>query len=98
MNNVKSFVTIGTYPKTLIIDDGDFDYRVYHVDNACQAVHLIEGLDRYTITLQDYSPELEETRPNWRHQVAKWMIKMLPKHLMLREDAPAPVEEINDDY
>ncbi len=102
MKNIKDISgDLFKYPKTVIFEMTDFQFdtrKVYHVENSYQLRYLESIFSGYDVTIQDYSPELEETRPNWRHQIAKSFIRMFPEHLMLREDAPAPVEEENDDY
>jgi hypothetical protein len=89
------------YPKTLVIRNtvGGAIWQIYHVDNVYQALYISKGAKANCFegrTLEDYQPNEEETFPNWRMEIARSFIKMLPDHLVLSGEAvdiPVPNEE-----
>ena len=89
------------YPKTLVIRNnvGGMVWQIYQVDNIEQAFHLSKNAKRNAfegITLEDHQPSEGETFPNWRMELARDFIKMLPNHLILNAkavDIPVPNEE-----
>lgn len=89
------------YPKTLVIRNtvGGMVWQIYHVDNGMQAFHLSKNAKLNAFegrTLEDHQPDMEETFPNWRMEMARSFISMLPDHLILSEkavDIPVPNEE-----
>ena len=90
------------YPKTLVIRNtiGGMIWQIYHVSNLRQAQYLARNAKDNVFhgrTLEDYQPNEEETFPNWRMEMAREFISMLPSHLVLSEkavDVPVP----SDDY
>ena len=92
---------VNTYPKTLVIRNSvnGAIWQIYHVDSIEQAFHLsknAKGNAFHGRTLEDYQPNEEETFPNWRMEMARNFVKMLPTHLILNEkavDIPVPNEE-----
>ena len=84
--------TGNTYPKTLVIRNsvGGAIWQVYHVDNIYQAVYISKGAKANCFegrTLEDYQPNEEETFPNWRMEIARGFVDMLPSHLSIKEGA-----------
>jgi hypothetical protein len=90
------------WPKTLVIRNtkGGMIWQIYHVENDAQAIHLASNADDngfYGITLEDYKPYESETFPNWRMEMARSFISLLPDYLTLKEGTvDVPCEE--DDY
>ena len=89
-----------SFPKTLVIRnrvDG-WIWQIYHVDSHQQAYYLAETANSNAFegrTLEDYHGG-EETFPNWRMEMARELVKLLPNHLVLKEDAvDVPTD---DDY
>jgi hypothetical protein len=90
-----------TYPKTLVIRNSvnGYIWQIYHVDNIYQAFYLSKGAKANAFegrTLEDYQPNEEETFPNWRMEMARTFVEMLPDHLVLNKkavDIPVPNEE-----
>ena len=89
------------YPKTLVIRNtvGGAIWQIYHVDNIDQAFHLSKNAKNNAFhgrTLEDYQPNEGETFPNWRMEMARDFVKMLPTHLILNDkavDVPVPNDE-----
>jgi len=80
-----------TFPKTLAIRNtvGGWIWQIYHVDNNLQALYLAETADSNGFegrTLEDYHGG-KETFPNWRMEMARELVRLLPTHLVLKEDA-----------
>lgn len=88
-----------TFPKTLVIRNtiGGWIWQVYHVDSDQQAYYLAQGAKSKGFegrTLEDYHGD-EETFPNWRMEMARELVRLLPTHLVLKEDA---VDVFTDEY
>lgn len=76
------------FPKTLVIRNhvGGLIWQIYHVDNEYQAYYLAKNAKNKgfeEITLEDYN-DYEETFPNWRVELAKEFVVMLPNQLLLK--------------
>jgi len=95
----ESISTGNSYPKTLVIRNtvGGGIWQVYHVDNAYQALYISKGAMTKGYegrTLEDYQPDLDDTFPNWRMELARGFVDMLPSHLSIKEGAlNVPVTE-----
>lgn len=89
-----------SFPKTLVIRNSvdGWIWQIYHVDSHQQAYYIAENAKNSGYegrTLEDYHGG-EETFPNWRMEMARELVKLLPNHLVLKEDAvDVPT---NDDY
>jgi hypothetical protein len=73
-------ISIGGFPKTLVIRNhiGGMIWQVYHVDKQTVAERLSSNAFRSgfeAITLEDYTPNLEETFPNWREECSEEFLK-----------------------
>jgi hypothetical protein len=91
------------FPKTLVIRNtvGGWIWQIYHVDSDLQALYLAETAKSNGFegrTLEDYHGG-EETFPNWRMEMARELVTLLPTHLVLKEDAvDVPTDEDEPDY
>lgn len=80
-----------SFPKTLVIRNrvGGSIWQIYHVDNPQQVYHLAQNAENNGyegITLEDRRDD-EETFPNWRMEMARQLVNILPNHLVLKEEA-----------
>lgn len=76
------------FPKTLVIRNTveGMIWQIYHVENKEQAYHLaknakINGFEGRS--LEDYCGG-EETFPNWKMELARDLVKLLPNYIALK--------------
>ena len=69
-----NLTTNNSFPKTLFIRNefGGMIWQVYHINNLTEAERLANNATKNQfngITLEDYQPDYEETRPDWRDTI-----------------------------
>jgi len=103
--------TTHVFPKTLVIrnEENGSIWQLYHVSNEIQAYHIASNAYHKrgfkAISLEDYQPTYEETFPNWRMEMARDFVKILPEYLVIKEDAisvdvpvDSPIDEYDSEY